>query len=141
MQNDAETRIKQDLLVEIHNLEQNYQVIKGFISGKDYDVAVLGNSIQSFKDSLSRASAFVLALYNLKGKRVNIPWDPLFTSLDYAVATLTSAPKREAVVAILSMADPQIQQVMSYFAALKKIHQTHKRALNEPSPFTESKES
>jgi hypothetical protein len=120
MQNDAETRIKQDLLVEIHNLEQNYQVIKGFISGKDYDVAVLGNSIQSFKDSLSRASAFVLALYNLKGKRVNIPWDPLFTSLDYAVATLTSAPKREAVVAILSMADPQIQQVMSYFAARKE---------------------
>lgn len=120
MQNDAETRIKQDLLVEIHNLEQNYQVIKGFISGKDYDVAVLGNSIQSFKDSLSRASAFVLALYNLKGKRVNIPWDPLFTSLDYAVATLTTAPKRAAVEAILTMAQPQMQQVMSYFQALKE---------------------
>ncbi len=112
MQNDAETKIKQDLLAEIQNLEQNYKVIKGFVSGKEYDVAVIGTSIQSFKDSLSRASAFVLALYNLKGKRVNIPWDPLFTSLDYALATLSTAPKKAAVQAILSMAEPQMEQVL-----------------------------
>ena len=120
MQNDAETKIKQDLLAEIQNLEQNYKVMKGFISGKDYDVTVIGQSIQSFKDSLSRASAFVLALYNLKGKRVNIPWEPLFTSLDYALATLSATPKRAAVQVILSMAEPQMEQVMSYFSALKE---------------------
>jgi hypothetical protein len=120
MPNDAETKIKQDLLVEIHNLEVNYKVIQGFIAGKDYDVAVIGTSIQSFKDSLSRASAFVLALYNLKGKRVNIPWEILFTNLDYALATLSTAPKKAAVQAILSMANPQIEQVLSYFSALKE---------------------
>ncbi len=120
MQTDTETKIKQDLLVEIQNLEETYQVIKGFIAGKEYDVSVIGNSIQSFKDSLNRSSAFVLALYNLKGKRVNIPWDQLFTSLDYALATLTTAPKKAAVQAILAMADPQMAQVMSYFAALKE---------------------
>jgi len=120
MQSDAEIKIKQDLYVEILNLEQNYQVIEGFMAGKDYDVSVLGQSIQSFKDSLSRASAFVLALYNLKGKRVNIPWDPLFTNLDYALATLTTAPKRAAVQVILGMAQEQIQQVLSYFSALKE---------------------
>jgi hypothetical protein len=120
MQTDAETKIKQDLLVEIQNLQENYKVIDGFVAGKSYDPAVLGGSIQSFKDSLSRASAFVLALYNLKGKRVNIPWEPLFTSLDYALATLTTTPKREAVQVILSMAQPQIQQVLSYFNALRE---------------------
>ena len=120
MQNDAETKIKQDLLAEIQNLEQNYRVIENFCAGKEYDVTVIGSSIQSFKDSLSRASAFVLALYNLKGKRVNIPWDPLFTSLDYALATLSTTPKKAAVQAILSMAEPQMEQVMSYFAALKE---------------------
>jgi len=120
MQSDAEIKIKQDLYVEILNLEQNYQVIEGFMAGKDYDVSVLGQSIQSFKDSLSRASAFVLALYNLKGKRVNIPWDPLFTNLDYALATLTTTPKRAAVQVILGMAQEQIQQVLSYFSALKE---------------------
>ena len=120
MQSDAEIKIKQDLYVEILNLEQNYQVIEGFMAGKDYDVSVLGQSIQSFKDSLSRASAFVLALYNLKGKRVTIPWEPLFTNLDYALATLTTAPKRAAVQVILDMAQEQIQQVLSYFSALKE---------------------
>src|ERR1039458_6696195 len=89
MQNDTETKIKQDLLAEIQNLEQNYKVIDGFISGKDYDITTIGTSIQSFRDSLSRASAFVLALYNFKGKRVSIPWEPLFTNLDYALATLS----------------------------------------------------
>ena len=120
MQSDAETKIKQDLYVEILNLEQNYKVIEGFMAGKDYDVSVLGTSIQSFKDSLSRASAFVLALYNLKGKRVNIPWEPLFTNLDYALATLTTTPKRAAVQVILGMAKEQMDQVLSYFSALKE---------------------
>ena len=120
MENDVETKIKQDLLAEIQNLEQNYKVIEGFVSGKDYEVSVIGQSIQSFKDSLSRASAFVLALYNLKGKRVNIPWDPLFTSLDYALATLSTTPKKAAVQAILTMAEPQIEQVLFYFSALKE---------------------
>ena len=90
------------------------------MAGKDYDVSVIGQSIQSFKDSLSRASAFVLALYNLKGKRVNIPWEPLFTNLDYALATLTTAPKRGAVQVILGMSKEQMDQVLSYFSALKE---------------------
>jgi hypothetical protein len=123
MQDNTEARIKQDLFVEIQNLEQNYFVIKSFLSGKDYDSLAIGGTIQSFKDSLSRASAFVLALYNLKGKRVNIPWEPLFTSLDYALATIavSSSPKqKEAVKTILSMSEEQIGQVLSYFAALKE---------------------
>ena len=123
MQDGTETKIKQDLFAEIQNLEQNYTVIKNFLSGKDYDVIVIGGSIQAFKDSLSRASAFVLALYNLKGKRVNIPWEPLFTSLDYALATISvsPAPKQKAAVkVVLSMAESQIEQVLSYFSALKE---------------------
>ena len=120
---DAESKIKQDLFVEISNLEQNYSVIRGFMSGKDYDALAIGASIQSFKDSLSRASAFVLALYNLKGRRVSIPWEPLFTGLDYALATIavSSSPKQKAALrTILSMSDVQLEQVLSYFAALKE---------------------
>jgi hypothetical protein len=123
MSGDTETRIKQDLFAEIQNLEQNYKVIKSFLSGTDYEATAIGSAIHSFKDSLSRASAFVLALYNLKGKRVNIPWDPLFTSLDYALATIavSSPPKqKEAVKTILLMSEEQIGQVLSYFSALKE---------------------
>jgi hypothetical protein len=120
---EAEAKLKQDLFVEIKNLEQNQGVLRSFISGKDYDTLVVGNTLQSFKDGLSRASAFVLALYNLKGRRVNIPWEPLFTSLDYALATIgvSSSPKQKtAVRTILAMSEEQMEQVLSYFAALKE---------------------
>jgi hypothetical protein len=123
MKDDTEARIKQDLFAEIQNLEQNYKVIKSFLSGKDYDAIAIGGAIQAFKDSLSRASAFVLALYNLKGKRVNIPWEQLFTSLDYALATFAVSPspkQKAAVKTILSMSEEQIEQVLSYFSALKE---------------------
>ena len=123
MPDNTEAKIKQDLMSEIQNLEQNFAVIKSFLSGKDYDSIAIGGAIQSFKDSLSRASAFVLALYNFKGKRVNIPWDPLFTSLDYALATnavSSSSKQKVAVRTILSMSEEQIEQVLSYFAALKE---------------------
>jgi hypothetical protein len=119
---EAEAKLKQDLFVEIKNLDQNHGVIRSFISGKDFDALTIGGTLQSFKDSLSRASAFVLALYNLKGKRVNIPWEPLFTSLDYALATIgvSSSPKQKAAVrTILAMSEEQMEQVLSYFAALK----------------------
>ncbi len=119
---ETEAKLKQDLFVEIKNLEQNHGVIRSFISGKDYDALIIGGTLQTFKDSLSRASAFVLALYNLKGKRVNIPWEPLFTSLDYALATIgvSSSPKqKEAVRTILAMSEEQMEQVLSYFSALK----------------------
>jgi len=123
MQDSTETKIKQDILVEIKNLEQSYSIIKSFLAGKDYDNITIGQTIQSFKDSISRASAFVLALYSLKGKRVNIPWESLFTSLDYALATISvsSSPKQNvAVKTILSMSQEQIEQVLAYFSALEE---------------------
>ena len=123
MDTDTETKIKQDLLSEIQILEQNYSVLSGFISGTDNDPVTVGNSIQAFKDSLSRSSAFVLALYNLKGRRVNIPWEPLFTSLDYALATISvsaTIKQRDAVRTILAMSWEQMRQVLAYFEALKE---------------------
>ncbi len=124
MSQEAEAKIKQDLYNEIQTLEQNYAILDSFIAGKDNDILTVSTTIQAFKDSLSRASAYVLALYNLKGKPVNIPWEPLFTSLDYALATVSvsPAPKQKAAVkVILSMSKEQVEQVLSYFLALKEM--------------------
>jgi hypothetical protein len=120
---DAEARIKQDILVEIQVLDQNYRILSGFISGQDYDPVTVGSSMQTFKDSLSRASAYVLALYNLKGRHVNIPWEQLFTSLDFAIATLagaSSVKQRDAVRSTLAMSQTQMREVLNYFYALKE---------------------
>jgi hypothetical protein len=120
---DTEAQIKQDLLAEIQTLDQNYRVIVGFVTGQEYDPITIGTSIQTFKNSLSRASAFVLALYNLKGKRVTIPWETLFTNLDFALATLAGSAtvkQKDAVRSILSMSHDEMRQVLNYFAALKE---------------------
>lgn len=120
---DTEAKIKQDILLEIQVLDENYRLLAGFISGKDYDPATVGNSMQTFKDSLSRASAYVLALYNLRGRHVTIPWESLFTSLDFAIATLSnsaSVKQRDAVRTTLAMSLEQMKQVLNYFYALKE---------------------
>ncbi len=120
---EAEAKIKQDIMVEIQGLEENYKVLASFVAGTDYEPMTIGTSMQAFKDSLSRASAYVLALYNLKGQRVNIPWEQLFNNLDYAIKTLSASAtltQRDAVRAVLMMSREQMAQVMSYFAALKE---------------------
>ncbi len=123
MSTQAEAKIKQDLLSEVQTLGENYKILASFVSGADYDPLTVGTSMQTFKGSLSRASAYVLALYNLRGQRINIPWEQLFTNLDYAIATLSTSAtlkQRDAVRAILAMSREQMSQVMSYFAALKE---------------------
>jgi len=123
MTEGTEAKIKQDLIAEIANLEQTYRLIKSNLSAKNYDPIAVGTTLKDFKDSLSRASAFTLALYNLHGQRVKIPWEQLFTTLDYALATVTVSPVQKqqvAVQTILSMAQADFEQVLTYFAALKE---------------------
>ncbi len=123
MSEGTEAKIKQDLSAEIINLEQTYRQIKISLSAKDYDALEVASAIRGFKDSLSRASAYTLTLYKLKGLKVNIPWEQLFTNLDYALATTTvsqSPKQREAVQTILSMSKAEFEQVLTYFAALKE---------------------
>jgi hypothetical protein len=122
MVDNAESKLKQDLLQEIAVLDESSSLLADFLAGKDFDITEISCSIKAFKDSLSRASAYVLALYNLKGKRVTIPWEPLFTSLDYALATISvsnPAKQKASVKTILQMSKEQIFQVLSYFESLK----------------------
>lgn len=123
MEKGTETKLKNDLLVEIRALENDYVVIKKFLSSQEFDILQIGKSLQAFKDGLSRTSAFILSLYTLHGQKVKIPWEPLFTSLDYALATINVAPTAKqfaSLKAILTMSASQIEEVMSYLSSLKE---------------------
>jgi hypothetical protein len=123
MPEGTEAKIRQDLSAEIVNLEESYRQIRSSLSAQDFDSLAASSAIRAFKDSLSRASAFTLTLYNLRGHRVNIPWDQLFTNLDYALATINVSPpqkQRAAVQTILSMSQAEFEQVLTYFATLKE---------------------
>jgi hypothetical protein len=121
MHDDAEARIKLDLTQEIQTLQENYALIKKYLSGANYPITEMIGIIKAYKDSLNRASAFVLAFYNLRGQRVNIPWEPLFTSLDYALATvgvMVPSKQEASLRTILGLSEDQMSQVMVYFASL-----------------------
>lgn len=123
MQKDTEAKIRKDLLFEIQALEKNYSVIMKFLSGSESDILQVGESLQAFKDGLSRSSGFILALYTLHGQSVKIPWEPLFPSLDYALATINVSPTAKQAASLratLNMSASQIGQVMSYLLSLKE---------------------
>ena len=119
----TENRLKSDLFVEIETLEHQYTILKNYLAGTENGASEIRSSLQNFKASLSRASAYLLALYNLKGQRIKIPWESLFTNLDNALATMELAPiskLRTSVQIALNMTDPKIEQVMSYLENLKE---------------------
>jgi hypothetical protein len=125
LQNGTETenRLKLDLFTEIETLENYYKVLSSYLAGSEYEVTEIRRNLQTFKDSLSRASAYLLTLYNLKGQRIKIPWESLFTNLDHALASMELAPSaklRTAVQLALNMSEPKIEQVMSYLVNLKE---------------------
>jgi hypothetical protein len=119
----TENRLKLDLLGEIETLENYFKILRNCLAGTDCVAIEIRDSLQNFKGSLSRASAYLLALYNLKGQRIKIPWESLFTNLDNAIATMELAPAsklKTAVQIALNMSDPKIEQVMSYLVSLKE---------------------
>jgi hypothetical protein len=124
MQNTTEGQIRSELLSEIQRLEENYKVIKDYLSGAEYEPSEIHIALQKFKDNLSVASAHILTLYNLRGQKIrNIPWEPLFTNIDYALATIAISPNskaRSAVHLALTISEPKIDQVMSYLSNLKE---------------------
>jgi hypothetical protein len=123
MQNEAEIRIKQELIAEILNLEKFYGSLKDYLLGAEYNAVEIRGNLQVFKDSLNKVSAYILALYNLKGQRIKIPWESLFTNVDLALATMEIAPApklRAAIQLAFEMSEPKIEQVMSYLANLKE---------------------
>jgi hypothetical protein len=121
MSEGAEAKVKQDLSAEITRLEESYRKIHSGLSAKEYDASAVVSALKAFKDSLNRASAYILTLFTLKGKQVNISWDHLFTHLDYALTVNTSPPlnHRDAVQAILSISAAEFNQVLTYFTTLK----------------------
>lgn len=123
IQGPAEKRIKEDLLEQIGNLENQYTTIKKYLSNGEYDALEIKCNVQIFKETLEKVSAYVLTLYNLKGQRVKIPWDSLVTNLEYALATMELAPQSKIKTAIqlaLNMSEPKIESVLAYLKNLKE---------------------
>jgi hypothetical protein len=124
MQNEIDARISSELCSEIHRLEESYKIIREYLLGVEIDTTEVHIALQKFKDNLSVASAHILALYNIRGQKIrSIPWESLFTNIDYALATIAISPNQKARSAIqlaLTISEPKIDQVMTYLLTLKE---------------------
>ncbi len=123
---DAQT--KAELNGEIQALEENYLTIRRYLSGTDIDSLEIIGTLQVFKAGLDKISANILALYELKGQRTKITWEPLLENLGNALETLhgfRSSNPRTAIQAALDMSEPNIQEVMNYLSKLKASLQMH----------------
>lgn len=123
MQDGSDARIKSELSAEIAALEENYQTIKKYMLGAEYDAAEIVGTLQVFKTGLDRVSAHILTFYTLKGHRTKITWDSLLNNLGTALETLRgyrSSNPKTAIQAAFSMSEPNVGEVMTYLANLKK---------------------
>ncbi len=122
MQDGPEAQTRKELNNEIQTLEKSYNLIRNYLSGKEYDdMEIIGN-LRVFKDTLSRISAHILTLYTMKGQRTKITWDSLFVNIDNALATLSAFSKRrprETIQLAFNMSEPKVEEVMAFLSKLK----------------------
>jgi hypothetical protein len=108
---------------EIEALERNYQKINSYLSGTELENYEIIGTLQAFKESLNRISAHILALYQLKGQKTKITWDPLLENINSALLNMQGSrnPKpRTAIPLALTMSEPKVAEVMAYLSKLKK---------------------
>jgi hypothetical protein len=116
-------QISNQLKAEIQTLETHYQTIKDYLSGKEYEKYAILGTLRAYKDSLSRISMHILALYQLKGQKAKITWESLLENINSALTTLqsnTNRNPRAAIQTALNMSEPKIEEVMTYMSSLKQ---------------------
>jgi len=123
IRDEKNTVMEREVFNEIQTIEKQYQVIKEYLSGKEYDIVDITQTLREFKNNLNKISAQILTLYTLKGQKTKITWDSLLTNMDNALETIQTSrkPNPRAIIQLsLKISDPKIEQVMSYLSALKE---------------------
>jgi hypothetical protein len=117
-----DAHMRAELTAEILGLEDNYLVIRRYLSGEEFDPLEIVSSLHAFKTGLDRISAQILAIYELRGHRTKITWESLLENLGNALDTLRGfrgVNPRPAIQAALDMSSPGIEEVMAYLSKLK----------------------
>ncbi len=122
MQDAKNAETTKILRQEIEALQNYHQVLSGFIAGMPCDAIEVITTLQLFKAGLNRISAHILTLYQIKGQRTKITWEPLIENISNAIENLQSSPHPNPASAIqlaFNMSEPNAAEVMAYFARLK----------------------
>lgn len=118
--------MKSGILSEIESLEKDYDIIKNFLKGVQYDSFQIRTTLQSFKDQLSKARSLIIAYFQMQGKSFDFQTRPILDSIDMALVLMEVKPQltlqqaRGVLQFCLAIASIKIEDVMSFISMLKK---------------------
>lgn len=126
MQNPLEQQIRKELYSEIEASEKNYSILKDILSGTTLEQSHVKETLQSFKDNLSKVnSLFVMLLqFQTQGTQLSIPINPLLQTLDLALVLIEAYPQQNPssfIQIALTLSSTKIENVMSLLSILKKL--------------------
>ena len=126
MQNPLEQQIRKELYSEIEASEKNYAIIKDILSGTTLEHSRVKETLQSFKDNLSKANSLFMVLSQIqaKGTQVSMPINPLLQNLDYALVLIEAYPQQNPssfIQIALALSNTKVENVMSLLSILKKL--------------------
>lgn len=108
---------------EIELLTDQYKIIKDFLSGAELGIDDLRETLQSFKDSLSKVRLlFALHFQRKYGNVVNIPIEPLMNSIDLSLAVMESNPSKSRMIlqTALFASSIKIENVMALLSLFRE---------------------
>jgi hypothetical protein len=123
---DIIEKMKTELVSEIQALESDYEIIKNFLKGVDYDINQIRTSLQSFKDQLSKVRSLLVAYFQLKGKNFDFQTRPVLDKIDIALFLIEANPPatwqsaRGILQLSLAMSTVKIEDVMSFISTIRK---------------------
>jgi len=92
-----ESKVKEgmqsEILLEIESSEKDYDIIKNFLRGVEYDSFQIRTTLQSFKDRLSRVRSLIIAYFQMQGKSFDFQTRPILDSIDMALVLMEVKPQ------------------------------------------------
>jgi hypothetical protein len=88
LEKEITEKIKSELTSEIQFLEGDYEIIKNFLKGVEYDINQIRTVLQSFKDQLSKVRSLLLAYFQLQGKNFDFQTRPVLDNIDIALVLI-----------------------------------------------------
>jgi hypothetical protein len=126
MQNPLEQQIRKELYSEIEASEKNYAIIKDILSGTTLEHSRVKETLQSFKDNLSKVNSLFMVLLQsqAQGTQLSIPINPILQNLDLALVLIETYPQQNPspfIQLTLTLSDTKIENIMSLISILKKL--------------------
>ena len=120
---DLSKKLKAEIISEIDFLKRDYESIKNFLKGVQYEKNQIRTFLHSFKEHLSKTKSLLISYFKIQSKNFNLEIQPIMDSIDLALILIesTSAQWDERTLLQLSLAISKIkiENIMSSISTIR----------------------